>query len=84
MKFINKGNRIDTDKIHKRFELIISQAGHSTYDAASILGISQPAIHTYCKGRRKITIEMAAKISKAYDIDFVWLITGLKLSDYKM
>ena len=78
MKFVNKGRKIDTE-VHRRFGQVLEQGGYSTYTAADMLGISRPAVQTYVDGSRKITIDMAAKICKTFDIDYVWFITGLKL-----
>lgn len=84
MIFKNKGHIIDVSSIPQRLRFAIMELDISVREAASrCKGVSQPSLHHYCKGTRSLSIEVAAQICKDLDIDFIWLITGLK-SNYRL
>lgn len=79
MKFINKGNKIDTDGIMARFNQVLIDKGLSQYDVADMTDVTRAMIGHLSTGRRGFNIEIACKICKGLDIDFIWFITGVKV-----
>jgi transcriptional regulator with XRE-family HTH domain len=79
MIFINKGRKIDTDGIKGRLNQVMREKKLSQYDVATMTGIGRAMIGHLSTGDRGFSLEIAGKICKGLDIDFIWFITGVKI-----
>lgn len=79
MIFKNKGKVIDTDGIRGRLRWVMVDLNLSQYDVADKTGIDRAIISHLCTGRTSFSLEIACKICKGLDIDFIWFITGVKI-----
>lgn len=79
MTFKNKGKTIDIDNRPKRLKAAITLVERYRVDFSEKCGYSDNFVYALITGRRVITLEIAQNICETYpEIDFIWLITGLK------
>jgi transcriptional regulator with XRE-family HTH domain len=68
---------IDSDeRIGERLAALRDMLGLKQAQIAEIIGISQPQWNQYERGKRKLTIEVAASIAKTYGVTLDWLYFG--------
>jgi hypothetical protein len=79
MTFKNKGKIIDIDNRPKRLKAAITLVERYRIDFSKNCGYSDNFVYALITGRRVITLEIAKHICETYpEIDYIWLITGLK------
>lgn len=70
---------IQNDGIIRFKERLEKAMGRMTnVELARLCGISETAVRTYLKGKSLPTIDKAAAIAKACNVDLTWLITGIE------
>lgn len=57
-------NGYNGDMDATEFKLRLKRSGQTRQDAAENLGVSLDTVHAYCKGKRSVTGEIAAKVAK--------------------
>lgn len=61
------------DQIAYRLQAARKQAGLTQGQVAILLGLKRPAISEIEAGRRKVSAEEVAELSKAYGVSIAWL-----------
>lgn len=82
MKFISSGRVIDLD-VGKRVRKRRKELGLSTYQVKDLTGVPQSHISNIENGKKNPTMDCLVKIAKGLDMDFIELVTGVKLPPFK-
>lgn len=78
MKFINKGRKIDTDA-SERLRATRVLLGLTKVAFADEIGVDPNFLYMIETKKRELSVHLAIEICKKFpEIDFIWLITGLK------
>lgn len=64
------------DTIAARLRIAREQAGLSQGQVAKMLGVHRPTISEMEAGRRRVTADELAKLTKMYDVSVAWLTSG--------
>jgi DNA-binding XRE family transcriptional regulator len=77
MKFRNKGRMINTD-CGPRLREFRESINETQVSFGEMVGLSENFIYKLETGRKELTLKTAIHICKACDMDFIWLLTGIK------
>jgi transcriptional regulator with XRE-family HTH domain len=76
--FFNHGRKIDTD-IGSRLKQWRDKHDLSQEEVANMIGKKQPFIYKLENGKKTFTLETLQTIAANCDIDYIWLLTGIKV-----